>query len=212
MSQNLTGAEEKALRLLGSNIPNHAVAQATGLSDSRISQLLSEDWFKSRVNELRYTALIKHNELDDRFDSLESKLTEKLERTVDLMFRPQEIVRTLQTVNSLKRRGVSSPEATNVQQPTLSLVMPTVILQQFTKSGNNQVVQVDSTPLITIQPEQLLRMNGNGHETRVLPTPENGVRGAEQISSPSSARLREKLNAIRARQAESREFALENPT
>jgi len=46
MSQSLTGAESKALRLLGSNIPNHIVAQATGLSDSRISQLLSEDWFK----------------------------------------------------------------------------------------------------------------------------------------------------------------------
>lgn len=214
MSQNLTGAENKALTLLGNSFPNHVVAMATGLSDSRISQLLSEDWFKNKVNELRYAALIKHNDLDGRYDNLENRLVEKLEGQIDLMFKPSEVTKTLQVINSLKRRGVSSPEHISTQQPALSLVMPTIILQNFVKSGNNQVVEVDDTPLVTIQPEQLQRMNHNGLPApNSLAPPENGatkaIQGTEQ-KSPSLAELRKRLDSLRARQSESLQYSAEN--
>lgn len=214
MSQSLTGAEQKALTLLGNGMPNHVVANATGLSDSRISQLLSEDWFKLQVTELRYKTLLKHNELDEKYDAIESRLATKLEGTTDLMFRPAEIARTLSIVNALKRRGVSSPDAIQTQQPTLSLVLPAIIIQQFVRSGNNQVVQVDEIPLITIQPEKLQQLSAeiytNGLQSTNSLTSSNvgGKAVAEETAgtitkSASITSFRAKLNAIRARQSES---------
>lgn len=219
MSQNLTGAETKALTLLGSGLPNHVVAQATGLSDSRISQLLSEDWFKNQVTELKYKALIKHNDLDEKYDDIESDLAEKLKGQIGLMFRPMEIAKTLHMVNSLKRRGVSSPDSISTQQPALSLVMPTVIIQQFVKSGNNQVVEVDDTPLVTIQPGQLQRLHENGTQQGTALSA--SAIGAETIAetkpqtianSASIAELKERLASLRARQNEGQQYFVANPT
>lgn len=217
MSQNITGAEEKALALLGNGHPNHVVARATGLSDSRISQLLSEDWFSARVNELKYKTLLKHNELDETYDAIESTLAKKLEGQLGLMFRPAEIVSTLSKVNAMKRRGVSSPDNISTQQPALALVMPTVIIQHFTKTVNNQVVEVGDQPLVTIQPGQLQRLQQNGHESRSSQSPQE-IRGEKvteaigysQPESSSFAFLKERLARARARQSESLQLASEH--
>ena len=198
MSQSLSGAESKALTLLGNGHPNHIVAQATGLSDSRVSQLLSEDWFSSQVTELRYKALLKHNDLDEKYDAIEESLVTKLQSTSTLLFNPLQITRVLSQINAMKRRGVSSPDSIATQQPALSLIMPTVVIQQFVKSGNNQVVEVDNTPLVTIQPGQLQRLHENGIQSRItIPAPENGT---EKQGNSAAATLRKRLADLRERQ------------
>jgi len=213
----LTGAEAKALTLLGNGHPNHVVAQATGLSDSRISQLLSEDWFSNKVKELRYQSLLKHNELDETYDYIEKELAEKLKGQLGLMFRPAEIVSTLSKVNAFKRRGVSSPENIVTQQPAMSLVMPTMIIQHFTKTINNQVVEVGDMPLATIQPGQLQRLHQNGTQPRIAQAPPE-VGGTEvteavgksQQESSSFAKLKERLSRARERQSASIQFVAEH--
>jgi len=218
MTQSMTGAESKALTLLGNGHANHVVAQATGLSDSRISQLLSEDWFKGAVNELKYKALLKHNELDEIYDTTESELAEKLKKQVGMMFRPMEILKAISTINALKRRGVSSPESISTQQPALSLVLPVVVVQQFVKSLNNQVVEVDSQPLVTIQPGQLQRLQQNGTQPRIAQAPPpDGIAevaetlGGTQSENSSLARVKERLRSLRERQNASLQHSVENP-
>ncbi len=143
--------EEKALALLGSGLGPEVVATACGVSASRISQLLSEPEFAAAVSELRFTALQKHNERDNTYDALEEKLQKQLGATIPMLMRPMEIARVLSVVNAAKRRGSSAPESVHNQNTVVSIMLPTKIIQNFTTNINNQVVQIGTQELQTIQ-------------------------------------------------------------
>ena len=153
---HLTKAEERALSLLGQGVIPEQAAAASGLSPSRISQLLSQEDFASRVAELRFESLSKHNERDAAYDSLEDDLIEKMRDCLPLMVRPQEILRAISVINAAKRRGASAPESITNQSTVINLVLPNQILTKFTLNQSNQVVQAGDQPLVTIQSGTLL--------------------------------------------------------
>jgi len=146
-----TSTEERALALLGQGFSAEVVASAVGVSPSRISQLLSQPEFASKVSELRYNNLAEHSVRDSKYDKLEDKLLEKLDQSMLFMSRPTEIARVLQTINSAKRRGSSAPEALTEQKEVVKLVMPVSITQKFTLNVNGQVIQAGAQELVTAQ-------------------------------------------------------------
>ena len=167
MSENsiVTGVENKvwnstesrALKLLGSGSGPAITAMAVGVSESRISQLLSDPQFAAEVSELRFRNLQKHNELDDKYDSMESRLLAQLEDLLPLMMRPMEILKAIAVINGAKRRGQSSPESTaGVGNQVVTLTMPTLIMQNFTTNINNQVIKAGNQTLETMQSSSLL--------------------------------------------------------
>jgi hypothetical protein len=151
MSQNRSSIEDKALKLLGSGCGPEIVATAVGVSVSRISQLLSDPEFAAEVAELRFQALQKHNEQDNKYDLLESELVDKLKDLMPLMHRPMEILKAIQVINAAKRRGQSAPESITHQNQVVNLVMPVKIVQQFQTNINNQVIKAGSQELLTVQ-------------------------------------------------------------
>jgi hypothetical protein len=142
MTNAISSTEDRALQLLGQGIGPEMVASALGVTVSRISQLVSDPEFAARIAELRFKNLSKHNERDNRYDTLEEKLLEKLEDLLPLMMRPMEIVKTIATINGAKRRGSSVPEHITNQQTVIPLVLPIQIIQQFQNFQVNQVGQV----------------------------------------------------------------------
>ncbi len=148
--------EERALKLLGSGCGPEVVATAIGVSVSRISQLLSEPEFAAAVSELRFQNLQKHNEMDSKYDTMESKLLTQLEDLLPLMMRPMEILKAIQVINAAKRRGQSAPESITHQNTVVNLVMPTQIVQRFTTNINNQVINAGNQTLETMQSSQML--------------------------------------------------------
>jgi hypothetical protein len=161
---SLTNAEERALHLLGQGIIPEQAAMASGLSASRISQLLSQESFAARVAELRFEALSKHNDRDAAYDSLEDELLARMKDCLPLMVRPNEILRAIQTINAAKRRGSSAPQSITEQHTVINLILPTQILTQFALNPQNQVVSIQSESdnnssnqsLLTIQSGSLL--------------------------------------------------------
>lgn len=152
-----SATEERALALLGSGLGAEIVANALGVSPSRISQLLSQDEFAAKVSALRFENISKHNTRDAKYDSLEDQVLEKLENTLPLVHRPMELTRILTTLNSAKRRGSSTPEGITQQSVVVNLVLPTQVINKFTFNANNQVVQVGEQNLVTIQSGTLLK-------------------------------------------------------
>lgn len=148
--------ETRALKLLGGGHGPEVAATATGVSVSRISQLLSDPEFAAEVSELRFQNLQKHNERDDKYDSMESKLLVTLEDVLPLMMRPMEILKAIQVINAAKRRGQSAPDTVTHQNTVVNLTMPTLIMQQFTTNINNQVIQAGDQTLETIQSGSML--------------------------------------------------------
>jgi predicted transcriptional regulator len=152
-----TSIEERALNLLGSGIQTEAVASALGVSASRVSQLLSQEEFATKVAALRYENLQAHNRRDSAYDSLEDDLLAKLKKSLPLMVKPDTILKAINIVNSAKRRGQSAPEQVTNSQRVVNLTLPTVLVHQFTVTANNQVASAGDQELQTIQSSSLLR-------------------------------------------------------
>lgn len=150
-----SAAEEKAIALLGQNFLPVQVASATGLSEGRISQIASAPDSSKEIAELRFQNLARHSEQDRRADTLEATLLQKLEASAEYLMRPMEIARIYQLVNAAKRRGASAPDAVQTQNPVVPIIMPTIIIQNYTKNVNNQIVQAGDQSLVTIQPQAL---------------------------------------------------------
>jgi hypothetical protein len=148
---SLTVTEDRALSLLGAGIAPETVAASLGVSVSRISQLLSDDTFKSKVATLRYENLAKHNQRDASYDSLEDALIRKMEDAIPLMHRPMEIVRAMSMVNAAKRRGQSAPESIIEKQSIIQLTVPVQIINKFQTNLQGQVTSIGDQSLITIQ-------------------------------------------------------------
>jgi hypothetical protein len=184
-----TTTEERALTLLGQGVPPTAVANALGVDISRISQLLSDDSFASRVVEKKFESLSKHNERDTKIDSLEDALLQKLGDTMPFMTRPMEILKSFSVLNAAKRRGQTAPESLTQKQTIIQLNIPQIILEKFQSNIHNQVIQVGQQSLITIQSGQLLKhsqemeaRNVSDRKGAVSATAEAKAIGYEQAS------------------------------
>lgn len=158
-----TATEDRALSLLGQGLGVEIVANAVGVSPSRISQLLSEPEFASRVAELRYANLVKHSAIDAKYDEMESELQARMKDLIPFMMKPLEVMKALQVINAAKRRGASAPEAITAQQNVVQLVMPTQIINNFTQQAitvnvNNQVVKAGEQELVTVQSANMTKM------------------------------------------------------
>lgn len=152
-----SGTTERALTLLGSGVPPESVAAALGVSASRISQLLSEPEFAAQVAELRFNSLQKHNDRDNKYDSLEDQLVERMKDCLPLMMRPMEILKAIQIINAAKRRGASTPDSITAQQTIISLTIPVQVIQKFQTTQNLQVTHAGDQELLTIQASTLLK-------------------------------------------------------
>lgn len=171
-----SSTEERALQLLGSGIAASSVAAALGVTESRISQLLSREDFAQKVSNLRYENLQKHNLRDSAYDSLEDKLLYKLEKSIPLMFKPETLLNAIKVVNGAKRRGQSAPEQVINQQNIVNLVLPAIITEKFTVNVNNQVIRAGEQELHTIPSSTLLNQieqqrNREVEEVVNLPAP-----------------------------------------
>lgn len=184
MSNAPTTTKERALSLLGYGSKPAQVAAVCGVSESEISQLVSDPIFAQQVAELRFKNQAKHNERDNELDMMEDTLIEKMKDLLPMMHRPMEVLKAIQVINQAKRRGASSPEQLSGAQTVVTLVMPITVVQKFTTNIHNQVVRAGNDDLVTIQSSKLLdavkshmKESSNGSQ-RALPSPEGVSRSA----------------------------------
>ena len=171
MAKAPTTTEERALALLGSGISPVQVAASLGVTESRISQLLSEDSFASKVAELRYESLAKHNRRDASYDELEDALIEKMQDVIPLMHHPMEILKAIGVINAAKRRGQSTPESIIEKQQIINLTIPVQVINKFQTNIQGQVTTIETADsktqnLLTIQSgslDSLIKEKRNGN-------------------------------------------------
>lgn len=183
--------EQRAIKLLGNGTPASVVAQAVGVSESRISQLMADESFATEVNELKFVNLNKHNEQDAKLDQMEAQLTDMMKEQLPLLMRPNDILRAMQVINKMERRGASAPEQIHSHNQVVNLLMPNVIVQKFQTNVNNQVIVANGQTLETIQGSTLLAAAKakQGLLSHELPT---YVR-TEEVSSAGSREERPQL-------------------
>lgn len=174
------GVQGRICKLLGQGIEAHRVASAVGVDASYISQLLSDDAFKERVQELKLANLTESTERDRRYDKLEDKLLAKIEQDVDnnpLAFKSTtEKVRNLVAINGLKRRGANGDNMVNtVNNTVVQLMLPTQLMQRYIKDVNNQIVQAGDKNLLTMQSSQLEVISNEHTEQSISKNKQAGI-------------------------------------
>lgn len=157
MSNAISTIESRAIEMLGSGLAAEQVAGALGVTASAISQLLAKEEISSQVSQLRYETLSRHNARDNKADTLEDRLLDKIESTLPLMMRPMELLKAYQIINGGKRRGSTAPQVLANQQTVVQIVMPTVLTNKFVADSRNQVVRAGDQDLLTIQSGTLLK-------------------------------------------------------
>jgi len=153
----LSSTEERVLSLLGQGISAESVANALGVSPSRISQLLSDENFANKVAQLRYEKLQTHTKRDNAYDDIEDELLLKLKKSMPLMFRPETVLKAIQVINGAKRRGQSAPEQIVNQQNIVNILLPAHINNKFTTNINNQVIKAGEQELLTMTSGNLIK-------------------------------------------------------
>jgi hypothetical protein len=178
----LSSVEQRALILLGQGIEPRTVASAVGVTDSHISQLLSNPEFAARVADLRYETLAKHSVRDNAYDELEDTLLEKLKNCIPYMSKPMEILAAVTRINQAKRRGSMVNPSSQSQNPVIQLNMPIQVINQYRLDVNNQVIQAGQQPLITVQSGSLKAMVEAAKALRTKET-----QNVELLPSPAAA-------------------------
>ena len=157
MANAPTTTRDRAIALLGQGVAPAQVASACGVTESAISQLVSDEEVAKQITELRFQNLQKFNERDSQYDSIEDKLITKLDGMIGMMFKPMEVLKSIQVINAAKRRGSSAPEHITGQQTIVNVILPAHIAQKFTVNSANQVINAGGQDLLTIQSGDLLR-------------------------------------------------------
>lgn len=163
--------ESHLLKLMANpNITQADCAKVLNVSESRISQIISTESFKKKLQETRLESLEKETNHDNSIQSAEEKALKKLDELTDFITKPIEAARVFQILNSAKRKGLSAEERaasiTN-NNTVVVLQLPQIVQDKFTVNTNNEVVQIGDRPMLTMDSQLLLNnlmesKNGEG--------------------------------------------------
>jgi len=154
------GTQGRILEMLGNGLSPGVCASALGVSESYISQLLSEESFAQQVTGRRFESLQAATARDKQYDFIEDALVEKMKDLLPMMYKPMEVLRAITVINAAKRRGASAPENTVINQTIVQLSLPISITSKFVTNAHNQVVEAGEQELITIPTTALTRKLG----------------------------------------------------
>lgn len=141
---------EKAKELLGAGLSNVVVASALGVSESLVSQWLSNDEFAQEVQKLKLANLTEATSRDRKWNTLEDTLLQKLEDLLPMLVNPMAVVQALKAVNGAVRRGSPKEMGVQAQSTHVHLHMPALLAAKFTVNPANQVVEVDGRSVATM--------------------------------------------------------------
>ena len=164
---------DRALQLLGQGHQPRVVAAALGVTESAISQLLSQEQYAREVTEKRAAALSRYSDLDDKWNALEDRLLDKLEKVVPMLMKPRDILHALDKVNGAKRRGSFAPQESLPQDRVVALDLPPSVQYNIITNINKQVVEIqgsngESQSLVTIPTSQLDGLANEKRERKAI--------------------------------------------
>jgi hypothetical protein len=124
---------------------------------------------------LRFKSLQSATERDNKYDTLEEGLLDKMKDILPTMYKSHDILKAIQIVNAAKRRGASAPEQTTINNTVINLVLPKHLVSAFKLDTNNQVVEASigetSQTLVTMPSAALLQQTKTKALTHEPPKP-----------------------------------------
>lgn len=140
----------QVISYLKSGVTPIEISRALGITPGAVTQLMATPEVATELTRLREEQAIRSSAIDAKYDSIEEKLLNQLEKTIPLLMRPGEIAGVLTRINAAKRRGVAHAVQTGPAQ-VLQLNIPIALQSKFVVNGLNQVVEAGDQTLVTMQ-------------------------------------------------------------
>lgn len=191
--------KDKALQLLGLNLPNNVVAAAVGVTEGQVSQWWADETFAAAVQELRVRNLSEAAERDSKYDILEAELLQKLQDLMPLFTKPMDILRGIQVLNGAKRKATPAEFGTGSQKQVIHLHMPAALAAKFIVNGMNQVIDVEGRTIATMPAKGVMKqlaervVNPNGAGKNAALEARDRAEAAAVVSNIDSIRRLEVL-------------------
>lgn len=152
----LSPTEERVIELLGDGHTQHIVAQALGLTPSRVSQIAAEPHIREAIALIRADQLQGVKARDQALDTLEDTVIGKLTHSIHTESDPNKLARILAIVNGAKRRSAGGDTEIAAGNNTLVQInLPAALVTKHTVDARNQVVAVDGVAIATLPSGQL---------------------------------------------------------
>lgn len=154
-------SKEQIIALAESGIAPALIAKRAGVSESYISQVLSEDSIRARTIKAQLAVLDERTARDAKYDAIEDELLEKTKKLVPALYKPQDIIKVLLMINRAERRGATSQQlaelANSRQDSVVPLELPERVRTKIIKSHTREVISVNGRGLITKDSRTLLQ-------------------------------------------------------
>jgi len=183
--------KEKIQELLGNGVSPAAAALAVGCEQSYITELLKDDTFAGAVAARKVDLLQSATLRDERYNSLEDTLLNKLEENIDLFMNPDKILSALERVNKMVRRGAGVPteQTLNIRDSLVSIVLPKVLVQNIQINNENQVVSVQGKTMATIGAKNLLARIAEADSRKALEGEQDDNHKVKNAPEPITAEM-----------------------
>ena len=128
---------------------------------------------------------------DERYNSLEDTLLNKLEENIDLFMNPDKILSALERVNKMVRRGAGVPteQTLNIRDSLVSIVLPKVLVQNIQINNENQVVSVQGKTMATIGAKNLLARIAEADSRKALEGEQDDNHKVKNAPEPITAEM-----------------------
>lgn len=169
--------KSKLQKLLAQDLPQVAIANALGCSEGYISQCMADDAFRAQVAAIRIARLEGAGDRDDALDKLEGQLIEKMEKAVNYMIKPRDILDAFKVINSAKRsNSVALTSAGDGFGQQARIILPRAMAVTFVQNNFGEIVEAGGRSLATLpanvlkqmaatKQQQLLGVSNDGNNT-----------------------------------------------
>ncbi len=171
MSQTST-TRNQALQLLAQNVAPSQVAAALGVTESAISQLLSQEDFSAELESVRVAATAEDLRYDERLDTAESDALANIEGKLRFA-NMQQSLQAFKILNTARRRKESRVAAQQTGGGVVvNITLPTAIVPQYVTNPKNEIIEVEGKTMVSASPtrmeEILVARNGGAHKVAAI--------------------------------------------
>jgi len=145
--------KEFLLSALRSGFTETQIAEALNVTPSAVAQVID-------AHDLRAEAAknSRFESIDNKWNSLEEKILERLEKTYKSVQDPMKLTRMLQVINGAKRRSLAEGKSLQADGARLvQLNLPERVQLAVSFNLNNEVIEINGRNLTTAQPARVLK-------------------------------------------------------
>ncbi len=193
MSQS-SPTRQNALQLLGQGVAPSQAAAALGVSESQISQYLSDEDFAAELAAQRASATAEDLAYDEKLDRVEEEFLGRIEQKAAFA-NLQQSLQAFKILNVAKRRKDSRIAPTSTGGGTIvNITIPIAVIPQYITNSKNEIVEVEGKTMVSASPkrlEEMLKQRGSSalqQETPIGLTKAQRAEDTLQILNPRPQR------------------------